>query len=231
MKKASVFKIILPLLLVLIIVSCQRDKDGSKTSEVDYITYKVEYLEKMAGDIPTSWLPGEMHAYYDRKHVLTRIDGFFGQFSLVQVADLKKNTVVSMLNFIGNKIYYVGDKGEIPAGIYPLDNPDINFSEDTLTISGLLSYKANVNVSDDNYDIFYTKDISIDHPNVTTPYSSIDYVLSDFRVQLSFLKMRLIIKDHKKENIDPSIFEIPEDYKQVSKEAMEGIINNLFTKD
>ncbi len=100
-----------------------------------------------------------------------------------------------------------------------------------MSISGLMSYRASVEVSDDAYDIFYTKEISIDHPNVTTPYASIDYVLSDFRVQLSYLKMRLIIKDHVKENIDPDLFEIPEDYEPVSKEAMESIINNLFTKD
>lgn len=230
MKKTSILKIIIPLFVAFSIVSCKRDRDESKTSEVDYIKYKVHYLEKMAGDIPTNVLPGEMHAYYDKNHVLTRIDGFFGQFSLIQVADLRKNTVVSMLNFLGNKIYYTGKKGEIPAGIYPLVNPEIQFTEDTLTISGLLSYKTIVDVSDDRYDIYYTKDISIKHPNVTTPYSSIDFVLCDFRVQLSYLKMRLIIMDHVKEKIDPSLFEIPEDYKQVSKEEMEGIINNLFTK-
>ena len=231
MKNASVFKIVLSLLLVMIITSCKRDKDASKTSEVDYIKYEVVYLEKMAGDIPTNVLPGEMQAYYDKNHVLTRIDGFFGQFSLVQVADLKRNTVVSMLNFLGNKIYYTGKKGEIPAGIHALDHPDIQYTKDTMTISGLLSYRAHVQLSDEKYDIFYTKEISIDRPNVTTPYSTIDHVLCDFRVQLSYLKMRLIIKDHQKENIDPSIFEIPEDYKQVSKEDMEGIINSLFTKD
>ena len=231
MKKLPVIKVLLPILIALAISSCNRDSEKSETTEVDYITYEVIYLEKMAGDIPTNMLPDEMHTYYNKNHVLTRIDGFFGQFSLVQVANLKKNTVVSMLNFFGNKIYYLGKKGEIPAGIYALDHPDIQFTEDTMTISGLRSYKAHVQVRDDMYDIYYTKEIRIDHPNITTPYSSIKFVLSDFRVQLSYLKMRLIITDHETQNIDPSLFEIPEEYKLVSKETMEGIINSLFTKD
>ncbi len=231
MKNNTVFKIILPMFIAIAFVSCKRDAEKSETIKVDYIKYQVVYLEKMAGDIPTNMLPSEMHAYYDHHHVLTRIDGFFGQFSLVQVADLKKQTVVSMLNFFGNKIYYTGKKGEIPAGIYPLDNPDITFTKDTLTVSGLMSYRANVKVTDDNYDIYYTKEININNPNITTPYSSIEHVLSDFRVQLSYLKMRLIIKNHEKQRIDPAFFDIPEEYKQVSKETMENIINNLFTKE
>jgi hypothetical protein len=43
--------------------------------------------------------------------------------------------------------------------------------------------------------------------------------------------MRLIIKNHEEQRIDPAFFDIPEDYKQVSKETMENIINNLFTKE
>jgi len=188
-------------------------------------------MENMAGDIPTSILPDQMNAYFAKNHVLTEISGMFGQFSLVQIANLKNNTVISMLNFLGNKIYYIGDKGEIPVGIHPLDNPKIDFTDDTITIAGLKSHKVNIQLADQNYDIFYTNEIEIKNPNITTPYSFIDNVLSDFRVQLSYLKMRIILEEYKKEVVSPSLFEIPDDYEQVSSETMNTIINNLFTKD
>lgn len=231
MKNKLLNRITLLFIPVLFFASCKRGSSEAGTTEVDYIQYKVVYLEKMAGDIPTNMLPGVMHAYYDKRHVLTKIDGFFGQFSLVQIADLKNQTVTSMLNFFGNKIYYTGAKGEIPVSIYPLDDPDIEFTEDTTSISGLKSQKVKIILSEHSYDIFYTKEIDIESPNITTPYSFIDYVLSDFRVQLSYLKMRLIIDKHSEESIDPAIFVVPEEYEEVSRDTMEEIINNLFTKE
>jgi hypothetical protein len=136
-----------------------------------------------------------------------------------------------MLNFFGNKVYYVGEKGEIPAGIVELNNPLCNVTEDTVRIGGILSIRAKLNCDDQEYDIFFTKDIDIKSPNIATPYSFIDYVLTDFRVQLSILKMQLIIDQHEHTTVESSIFQIPEDYERVSRETMESIINSLFTKE
>jgi len=199
--------------------------------DAEHISYQVIYLERMAGDIPTKMLPDEMEAYYSKKFIKTSIEGYFGQFSLVQVANLKQNTVVSMLNFFGNKVYYVGKKGEIPAGIVALNNPTIKKTDDTIEICGFNSRRAIINNGDETYDIYYTEDIQIEDPNITTPYSSIDFVLADFRVQLSKLKMQLRMKTHESVTIPASTYSIPDDYKEVSKETMEAIINSLFTKE
>lgn len=223
MRSTAFHKASLLLVIVLVFTACKRKSTESETVDVDHISYKVMYLEKMAGDIPTNVLPGVMDAYYSDRYVMTKIDGFFGQFSLVQVADMKKHTVTSMLNFFGNKIYYIGEKGEIPVSIYPLEDPEIEFTEDTLTISGLTSHRVIIHLPDHAYDIYYTKDFNIESPNITTPYSFIDHVLSDFRVQLSYLKMRLIIDEHTEESLDPLVFEIPQEYESVSRDTMEEI--------
>ena len=82
MKSTQINKASLLLIIVLAFASCKQKTSESNTVDVDYIKYKVIYLEKMAGDIPTNMLPGVMHAYYSDRHVLTKIDGFLGQFSL-----------------------------------------------------------------------------------------------------------------------------------------------------
>lgn len=216
---------------ILIISSCNRSEGDSATVEADFIKYQVVYLDKMAGDIPTRMLPNEMESYYTKKYVMTRIEGFFGQFSLVQVANLRQNTVTTMLNFFGNKVFYEGSKGEIPAGIVQLSDPKVIMTEDTLSICGMLSYRSIVENAAEVYDIYYTKDIDIKSPNIATPYSFIDYVLSDFRVQLSILKMQLVMSKHEQISLESSTFKVPEDYEQVSRETMESIINSLFTKE
>jgi len=218
--------------VITVISSCNRLKEPRGMVEADYIKYQVEYLNDMAGDIPTKMLPDVLEAYYTDRYILTEINGFFGQFSLVMVADLRKNNVTTMLNFFGNKVSYRGKRGEIPAGIKELVDPDIIYTDDTTSICNMLSKKAVVKTEDASYDVYYVEDINIEAPNITTPYNFIDYVLSDFRVQLSELKMHLVMYDHEETTIDASIFSIPEEYVSVSsRESMESIINSLFTKD
>jgi len=219
------------MLLLLFAFACNRNDGETGKVEAEYIRYRVNYLDHMAGDIPTSLLPDMMEAYYTKKHIFTRIHGYFGQFSLVQVADLRKNTVTTMLNFFGTKVVHTGNKGEVPAGISQLKDPSLEVTGDTLTICGMLSTRGIVSADDKKYDVYFIKDIDIKSPNITTPYYFIDYVLSDFRVQLSLLKMHLVMFGHEVRKVDPGMFEIPEAYVPVSREAMENIINSLFTKE
>jgi hypothetical protein len=232
---SRLFRLLSILLIICSIqAGCKRSRHGGNRAgsvEADYINYRVEYLENKAGDIPTNLLPDEMQAYYTRDYILTRIDGFFGQFSLVQVANLKKRTVTTMLNFFGNKVYYTGERNEHPVSIHPLDHPEIILTDDMETIAGIPSFRAEIHLPKETYDIYYTEDIKVKTPNITTPYHFIDYVLSDFRVQLSYLKMRLIMEEHAQQEIDNAMFRIPEDYQPVSRKEMEDIINSLFTKD
>jgi hypothetical protein len=207
-----------------------KDKEADVT-KADYIEYRVIYMDNMAGDIPTQMLPDVMEAYYSKRYIRTSIEGFFGQFSLVQIANLRQNTVTTMINFFGNRVYYTGEKGELPAGIVELTDPVVQLTADTAHICGMLSKKAIVETKNNTFDIYYIEDIDIQSPNITTPYFFIEHVLSDFRVQLSVLKMQLIMRHHESTTVESSVFEIPENYKPVSKATMESIINSLFTKD
>jgi len=104
-------------------------------------------------------------------------------------------------------------------------------TNDTMSISGILCRKAIVETNDSKYNIYFTEEIDIKSPNITTPYSFIDHVLSDFRVQLSMLKMQLRIKKYETTMVESSLFTVPDDYERVSREFMENTINSLFTKD
>ena len=225
-------KYTLPLLLLLLIpLACNQDSNKAGWVKADYIKYRVHYLDHMAGDIPTSLLPDVMEAYYTKKYIRTSIHGYFGQFSLVQIADLRQNTVTSMLNFFGTKVVHTGKKNEVPAGIKALTNPSLEITSDTLTVCGMLSRRGIVRTDAREYDVYFIEDIKIKSPNITTPYYFIDHVLSDFRVQLSILKMHLVMFEHDKKEVDPELFEVPEAYVPVSRKTMEGIINSLFTKE
>jgi hypothetical protein len=202
-----------------------------RTMEANYVKYKIAYLDKMAGDIPTRFLPSQMDSYYTRHFVLTRIEGLFNQFSLIQIADLKRKRVTTMLNFFGNKVYYKGTQGELPAGVKELKQMEYRYTGETSVIGGLQSERIEIGKGRDQFDIYVTSDFSVRQPNIVTPYHTINDPLTDFPIQLSKLKMRLSCIGYESKTVESVLFKVPEDYRAVSRQEMEEIINSLFTKD
>jgi hypothetical protein len=225
------YLLVCPVLIALLFVGCRRVVELPEMVDAHYIKYEIEYLEDRAGDIPTRILPGTMDAYYTKHYVLTKIEGFFNQFSLIQIADLRNRRVTTLLNFFGNKVYYVGSPGELPAGIVKPGRLKCRNTDETFIIGGLHSKKVNVETDTEQFSIYYTRDFSVRRPNISTPYDMVDYPLTDFRIQLSLLNMHLSCSFLEYKSIESKIFTIPEDYKAVSRPIMEEVINSLFTKD
>jgi len=185
----------------------------------------------MAGDIPTRILPAKMDSWYTDYFVVTRIDGFFRQFSLIQIADLRNKRVSTLLNLFGNKLYHKGKKGELPVGIIAPSELHVHNTGEHSVIGGLKSEQVKIDTGSETFNMYYTRDFSVRRPNLSTPYGSIDHPLSDFRIQLSLLKMHLSCTKYESRTIDSEIFMIPEDYRLVTRPVMEEIINSLFTKE
>jgi len=228
---SSKVSITLLFLITLVFFSCRRDNTLPEFVDAHYVQYEITYLESMAGDIPTRILPAHMDSWYTEYFALTKIEGFFNQFSLIQIANLKNKQVTTLLNFFGNKVYYRAEKGELPAGIVvPAEMRYRNTGEQSV-IGGLNSEQVEVDTGNEKYNIYYTRDFSVRRPNLSTPYGSIDYPLSDFRIQLSYLKMHLTCVEYEPRIIESEIFTIPEEYRAVTRPLMEEIINSLFTKE
>jgi hypothetical protein len=226
-------KILLSFLFLasLLSYSCRRPISLPETVKAQYIQYEIDYLTSMAGDIPTRILPPQMDAWYTEYFVVTKIEGFFNQFSLIQIADLKNKRVSTLLNFFGNKVYYRGDKGELPAGIVAPAKLNFRNTGESSVIGGLNSEQVEVSTGDEVFNIYFTRDFSVPRPNLSTPYDAIDHPLSDFRIQLSYLEMHLSCTLNESRMIESEIFMIPEEYRPVTRPLMEEIINSLFTKE
>lgn len=185
----------------------------------------------MAGDVPTRILPATMDSWYTDYFVVTRINGFFNQFTLMQIADLKNKRVSTLLDLFGSKVYHRGEKGELPAGIIAPAEMRISDTGEHSVIGGLHSEQVKIDTGSETFNMYYTKDFSVRKPNLSTPYGSIHYPLSDFRIQLSYLKMHLTCTKYETKTVESDMFMVPDDYKPVSRSVMEQIINNLFTKE
>jgi hypothetical protein len=218
-------------IFTLFLSGCVKNTDLPEYLTAHHIKYDIEYLDEKAGDIPTRILPGQMDAYYTEHFVLSRIEGFLEQFTLTQIADLKREKVTTLLRFFDSRFYYEGKNGELPVAIIEPDQMSLTLTGETTMIGGLHSERVEVDTGIEKFSIYLTKDFEVKQPNIATPYRSIDYPLSEFRVQLSLLKMHLSCREFETKTIDSQIFEVPPEYRLVSKQDMEYIINSLFTKD
>jgi len=225
-------RLIIPFLFLvsLLFYSCRRHT-LPETVEAHYVKYNISYMESMAGDVPTRILPAKMDTWYTDYFVVTRINGFFNQFSLIQIADLRNKRVSTLLNLFGNKVYYRGERGELPAGIVAPAELHIQTTGEQSVIGGLNSEQVKIDTGIESFNMYYTRDFSVRRPNLSTPYSTIKYPLSDFRIQLSYLKMHLTCAEYEPRIIESEIFTVPDDYRHVSRPVMEEIINSLFTKE
>ena len=226
-------RLLLPFLFLILLLSysCRRNAVLPKTVEAHYIKYNISYLESMAGDVPTRILPARMDSWYTDYFVVTRINGFFNQFSLIQIADLRHKRVSTLLNLFGNKVYHRGEKGELPAGIIAPSELHIRNTGKQTVIGGLNSEQVKIDTGSETFNMYYTRDFDVRRPNLSTPYGSIDYPLSDFRIQLSYLKMHLTCAEYESRIIESEIFMIPDDYRLVTRPVMEKFINSLFTNE
>ena len=209
-------------------ISCDTSKK-SKNIDAKIIKYRVEYVNEKAGSIPTKILPSQMTLIFANQYALNSIEGFFGQFSLVYIANRKKKTVTTLLKIFDKKFFYIGQEGELPCSIDPMSGHSISEGTANIEIAGFkASEKILHRIDKNDISIFTTDEIKVKNPNNTTPYKNVDEVLLVFYTKLSVMGMMLIADEYKEEVISNKIFQIPDGYKEISRANMENTINELF---
>ena len=211
------------------VTACNRNRipEGEVTASV--IDYKVTYLTEKAGKIPTKMLPGKMTVIFAGHYALNRIEGFFGQFSLIYIGNLKNESVITMLKLFDKKYVYYGKKGELPCGFVNPGKLSITETGKKMELLGLSCKELLISSEEDS--TFYaltTNDLKIKNPNITTPYRDIKEVLLEFRTQLSLLQMQLTASNVKRVDVSWDLFKVSDEYQERPKEFIDNTIQELF---
>jgi hypothetical protein len=214
--------------LIFFISGCSR-RTQPEIVDAKVIEYKVEYVDEVAGSIPTSILPRKMTLIFAEKMAMNTIDGFLGQFTLTYIADLKKETVVTMLKLFDKRYYHRGESGENPAGIAPMDGMKLEGTDSTARILDFDARRYILYIPGyEEKEIWSTPDIKIKNPNITTPYKELEDVLLQFYTELSVLKMNMMAHNFEEQSLSNEIFQVPEKYEEISRKKMEKILEELF---
>jgi GLPGLI family protein len=220
----------LPLtLLVLLLVNCRREKAPALTE--GRIEFQITYGQQEVGGYSASLLPAKMTMEFRDNMVKNTIQGGMGFFNLVNLSDLNNYQFITYLKFIDKRYIYKGDKNETPCCFALMDGMDIEFTRQTKEIIGFDCKKAIASFPDgsiESFDIWYTEDLQLDKPNGNTPFRKIPGVLLEFNTIMGNANMHMVAMNCDVTRIPAKIFELPKNYKQVSKLEIETILNALL---
>jgi len=219
-------------LFVLIIFYFQGCKNifHSKPNE-GIIHYELKYLQSEDENPIISLLPTEMDIEFKDGYSHQKVEGWMGIFYMGGIFNPAIKRKTALLKIMGQKYQYYeeGDK-QVNFGFDPYDGMKIEKTNKTKEIAGMQCEEIQVTFSDTskNFNIFYTNDIEIPNPNWNNPFHSVDGVLLEYQINMFGIKTRIIAKSVEFVEVPDENFAIPDGYKEVSKEEMEEVINNLM---
>lgn len=154
-----------------------------------------------------------------------------GFFSLINIVDLDDVTTATFLKFIDKKYAFLGQKNEGPCCIKQFEGMTITNTNETKEILGFIGRKAIISFPETNnesFPVYYTTEIKLKNPNISSPYKDIPGVLLEFRAILGQSEIQIIAENYYAEYLPDKEFHFPRNYKEISKHEMEKIINALL---
>lgn len=184
-------KVILFIFIFIVVAACSK-KEYKGIYKQGRIDYKITYLNADNGNFDPALLPKKMVLKFNDKFCTNTINGFMDFFILGNLTYFTKKKSTTFLKVIGKHYIFYGSRQELMCCFDTFEGLKIETDSTLKTIGGLKSKhaKATLPVTGEVFDIYYTYDIDIRHPNITNPYKDIDGVLTDFILYMGPYKMR-----------------------------------------
>lgn len=152
-----------------------------------------------------------------------------GMFKNTYVCNLTDKTIIQMVNFLDLKQASIDNEAEIikENDAYKLIIEETN---ETKVIAGYKCKKIKVKkVSNPSvaFDAYYTSEMGSDKMNELSPYSGVKGMLMQYRLSKMGLEMEFTAKSVKKAKISDDSFEIPRNFKRITKEEMQKFFNQF----
>jgi GLPGLI family protein len=215
--------------LVSLLVDCKRDK-GTGLGE-GRIQFQITYERQEIGGYSASLLPSEMTMEFRDNMVRNTIIGGMGFFNFVNVSDLNNSQYITYLKFIDKKYIFEGGRNEPPCCIGMLEGMNIEFTGHTKDIVGFTCKNAVASFPDngiDPFEIWYTEDLQLEKPNGNSPFQQIPGVLLEFNTIMGNANMHMVAKRFEEVRIPARVFDLPKNYRAVTKIEMETILTALL---
>lgn len=212
-------------MLIMFTVSCGPDNDKEiSEGAIEYDAMVVDQAHPMA-----NLAPSKMTMKFKNNRASAEMSAGMGLFSTTFISDPETKSFIQLVKLLNKKFSLVQNVEDIKRenALYPVE---VTPTQETKLIAGYKCTKAHVKLKDDSgteFDIFYTKELSIKDPNFCNPFYMVDGVLMEYTMKKFDLEMRFTAKAVKREDVDDAIFELPADYKKISQQEMNELFEGL----
>lgn len=194
-------------------------KDEGSFSE-GVITYAAEPVNE--DDPMAAFAPSKMTVKFKNNNSSAQMSAGIGALDASFVSDLETHSFTQIIRLFSDKYFVVQNEAEIKKENESFDL-DIEPTNETKVIAGYTCKKAIVHQKGESpadFDIYYTTDLKIENSNFSNPYYKLDGVLMEYRMKKFGLEMKFTTTSITKEKVDDAVFQIPENYEQITQEAL-----------
>ena len=222
-------KLIYIVFVLLLASSCSKKKFTGIYKQ-GRIEYKITYLNAENGNFDPSLLPRKMVLEFNEDFCTNTIDGFMGFFRLENITYFGKKKSTTFLKVIDKNYVFYGNRQELMCCFDTFKDMVIKRDTATKVICGFKSNHATATIptTGDTFEIYYTYEINLDHPNITNPYLDIEGVLTDFVLFMGPYKMKFEAQKFDPEKSPNADLGIPKDALKVKREEMVYALERLM---
>lgn len=224
--KYKPLNILLFVLPIFIFVSCAgNDEKVMDEGMIEYDAKVIDMSHPMASMVPT-----EMTCRFKGNKCALEMSAVAGLLNSVFIFNPDTKTLTQTVKLMNKKFCLVQTLEDIKAENkdYPLI---LTPTKETKMIAGYKCIKVHVKVDNETqeeFDVFYTKELQIKDVNFASPYSQLDGVLLEYQIKKNGIEIRFTAKSVSKAEIEDEIFILNKEYKHISKTEMDQIFEGNF---
>jgi hypothetical protein len=218
-------------LAIPLMFSCSQEMNPKEITS-GRIDYKITYLNNNLDSKTLEILPKHMKLIFDEKHAINNIEGFLGFYKLEAITNFHTRKCSTMLKIFDKNYLFRGKRDEMMCCFDSMDDMKIKETSETKNIAGFVCKKDVIYLpsAQTSFEVYYTSDFGLKHPNSTNPYHEINGVLMEFELNLLYLRMRITAEKFQPAAEASGETEFPANSKTISRDQMTEILSKLMEK-
>lgn len=200
-----------------------------KSIDEGEIHYKIRYVDRDAV-LPDDLMPDNMIVKFKNDKILMEIMSPIGNNGVYNIIDPEQKQISTFFRIMGMKYYYVGTTEEVSPGIDPLPDMKIEYTDKVSRILDFECRKVIVTLPERDlyYELWYTDEIDIDSPNLSSPFEAIDGVLMNFFFYMGDIIIEFDAEAIYLKDIPDKSFETKENYRRIDRKSMDDLIISMM---
>lgn len=213
-------------------VSCSEEKPFEKNLDQGIIEYEITYPDLDSNDIMLEMLPDKMIMKFKNDKFKSNMSAGAGLIEMGIMIDGSQRKMYNLVKIFGDRYVLELTGDEVKSMTDVLPPFQLKELDEDMKIADADCHKVLLDfgiAKSESYIFFYTHDIKVENPNWYTPFSEIDGVLLDYRIENYNMHMRLRATKIIPQEINDSEFTIDDRYQHLDKDEFDKVVVQNMT--